>query len=247
MDRDSDNDLFRVAREFRHPWLWAGLGLQLVAVAVLARTGEGWYTGDSAVTDVLPGALTAVLPVAGVGAAARWPRRPDPGAVDAAVAGAPWLRALWLLAVPFAVGPFLLFGGSVPDDSLTSSLVLSAGLGDLLLPLLAVMLVVGPVLLVTDVRRPGVRAHPVDVLAVGALLPAVLLFAAIGAWASPEATSGRSAALAQWVGIVLGAIDPREPWLAWLLRAATVLFLVLLWRTAVLSRRALAARRSRAT
>ncbi len=247
MDSDSDNDLFRVVREFRHPWLWAGFALQLVAVAVLARTGDGWYTGDSEVTDLLPGALTALLPAAGAGAAARWPRRPDPGAVDGPIAGAPWLRALWLLAVPFAVGPVLLFGGSVPDDSLTSSLVLSAGLGDLLLPLLALMLVVGPVLFVTDVRRPGVDAHPLDVLAVGALLPAVLAFGGIGAWASPVTTSGRGAAMAQWLGLVLGTQEPREPWLAWLLRAATVVLIVLLWRTAVLSRRAVAARRSRAT
>ncbi|WP_322921980.1 hypothetical protein [Nocardioides renjunii] len=240
----SDTDLGLVAREPWHPALWGGLALQLAAVAAAAVLWSDWYDDglDAPWWADVAGAASAVIALAGGIVAAWWPRRQDRAPVE----GAAWLRACWQLLFVFAIGVVLTIASLFTDGtSWGSVLLISAGIGTMLLPIPTLLLVVGPVVLLTDVRRPGVDARWYDVAAMTALMPWVAVLASSLAGAVPDTGEPmtRGDHLAEWIGVVVGTTEPREPWLAWLVRAVTIVFLVILWRAAVVSRRTLAARR----
>ena len=237
-----DSDLALVAREPWHPALWGGVALQLVSLGAAAVLGADWYGdgGDVPWWADLVGGVSALLPLTGAFVAAWWPRREDRVPVE----GASWLRACWQLPVVLAVGVLLTLGGIVTDGSSWGSvLLISAGITTMLLPVATLLLVVGPVVLLTDVRRPGVDARWYDVVAVTTLMPWVVLTASSLAWAVPGTEPlTRGDRLAQWIGVLLGTTEAREPWRAWLARAVTVVLALLLWRSGVVSRRTIAAR-----
>lgn len=236
----TDNDLVLVAREPWHPALWGGVVAQLVAIGVLAVVGRDWYGGgyDVPLWVDWVGATTGLLALAGGFLAAWVPRRADAAPVE----GAPWLRATWqvlhVTAIGFVILVVSLFTGG---SSWPSVLLISAGIGTALLGLATLVLVVGPVVLITDVRRPGVRARWYDVASAAGLLPWVVVVAGSLTWAVEG--PARNEVVAQWAGVVLGTVEAREPWLAWLVRATTAVGAVMTWRAAVVSRRALRARR----
>lgn len=238
----TDSDLMLVAREPRHAALWCGVAAQLTALGVLAVVGTGWYDGGSDApwwADFL-GGTSALLALVGGFVAAWRPRREDAAPVE----GAPWLRAFWQVVHVTAIGMLLtLFSLFTDGMSWASVLLISAGLGTTFLGLGTLILVVGPVVVLTDVRRPGVNARWYDVASAAGIMPWILVQALSLTWAVEEPVA-RNEVLSVWIGVVIGAVEPREPWLAWLVRATTTVFVAVAWRVAVVSRRALAARRA---
>ena len=76
-----------------------------------------------------------------------------------------------------------------------------------------------------------------DTAAAAILLPWICLQAGLLAFA----VEGRGS-IGKWIGVLVGLDETQAPWSVWPVRATTAVFAVLLWRTAVVSRRAQQAR-----
>ena len=232
----ADSDVMLVVRDPRHPALWWGALVQLATIGVLARVGGTWYVEgeDLPLWVDLLGSVSAVPVVIGALVSAWNPRQPDRAPVE----GAAWLRAyrqvfyvtFWGLALALVSLPFV-------ASSWLGVLVGSAGLGTVLLSLATQLLVLGPAVVLSDVRRPGVGARWYDTAAAAIILPWICLQAGLLALA----VEGRGS-IGRWIGVLVGLEETQAPWSAWPVRAATVVFAVLLWRTAVVTRRAQRAR-----
>ncbi len=233
-----------MVREPWHPALLAGVAAQLAALGVAAWLAADWYDGRHVPGWAdFAGAASALIGLAGGFVAAWRPRGEDRAPVE----GARWLRAFWQVIHVAAAGLLLVVASFFTDaSSWPSVLLISAGIGKMLLALLTLLFVVGPVVLLTDVRRPGVDARWPDVAAVTVLMPWVVVTASSLTWAVEDSGEpmARSERLAQWFGELIGTVETREPWLAWLGRALTLVLAVLVWRSAVVSRRTIAARRA---
>lgn len=219
--------------DLRHPLIWAGLTVQVLALIVLAFVGSDWFP-DAATAPAwtnLPGAATGLAPMGGALLSTR--ARIDP----ATGVRRPWLRRFAVLVAPAGIGLALVVAALFTDGTTWPSvLVITAGLGTTGLALAALLLVVGPLALVEDLAGRGTTR--LDRAAAGGLLPLIVAVATAYAFVAPlEWTDHRTDFLTGTVLLVVGAIEPVTAWAGWGYRVLVTALAVALVRTALVSRR----------